>query len=82
MHTLRLSLVGTAILALLGGLSVSVAGQSVVPGDRLHADPQSVISVGNSFIYANGGVETHVAALVASEYEPRPFEVDAATVEG
>jgi hypothetical protein len=36
----------------------------------------------DSFTYANDGVETHVAALVASEDEPRPFEVDAATVEG
>lgn len=93
MRTSRMPLAGTVILTLLAGLTTITAVQAqgeaeASPGPAGSpsmveiADAGTVLFVGNSFTFFNGGVENHVAALVASEEAPRPFEVDTATIGG
>ena len=79
MRTLRLSLTGTVILSLVGGLSSVVMAQDATDQP---VEPDSILFVGNSFTYAGGGVENHVAALAASEEPPRDITADASTMGG
>ena len=70
--------IGLATVVVFGG-----AGLTVGTDSQAHADEaQSVLFVGNSFTYFNGGVEAHVAGLVASEETPRDLTVEASTIPG
>jgi hypothetical protein len=78
MSTLRLSLVGMVILALLGGSASATLAQSETHAPR--DAPTSVLFVGNSYTYWNDGVDTHVAALAASEDPPRVFNAEVSKI--
>ena len=65
--------------SLLAGASGTVVAQD--PGNE-SGDPGSVLFVGNSFTYFNGGVEKQVAALAAAEEFSREIDVDASTEPG
>jgi hypothetical protein len=73
MRTLRLSLAGAAVLVLAIGAGGSVVAQDPVAGMD---DPGSVLILGNSLTYYNGGVEKQVAALAAAEDPARETMVD------
>jgi hypothetical protein len=79
MRTLQLSLAGTVILSLVGGLSSLVMAQGAA--DQA-VEPDSILFVGNSFTSAGGGIETHVADLAASEDPPRTIRTSASTMVG
>ena len=69
MRTLRLSLTGTVIVALLGAVGIPVSAQVEEPTER-------ILFVGNSFTFNAGGVDNHFEGLVASEDDPPLIEVD------
>jgi hypothetical protein len=79
MRTLRLSLAGTVIVVLVGGLSSVVMAQDAT---EQAVEPDSILFVGNSLTFFNDGVEQHVAALTASEDPPREIIADASTMGG
>ena len=79
MHTLRLSLAGTVILSLVGGLSSLVTAQGAT---AQAVERDSILFVGNSFTSAGGGIETHVAALAESEDPPHTLTANASTIRG
>jgi hypothetical protein len=79
MRTLRLSLTGTVIVALLAGLSGAVLAQD---GEAETGERETILFVGNSFTFFNDGVETHVQALAGSEDPTRAIEVDSAAFGG
>ena len=79
MRTLRLSLIGTVTLALVGGLGSVVMAQDAT--DQA-VEPDSILFVGNSFTENLGGVENHVSALAGSENPPREIVAAARTMGG
>jgi hypothetical protein len=79
MRVLRLSLVGTVTLSLIGGLGSVVMAQDAT--DQA-VEPDSILFVGNSFTENLGGVENHVSALAASENPPREIVAAARTMGG
>ena len=79
MRTLRLSLAGAVVLALLGGPGSVVMAQDAT--DQA-VEPDSILFVGNSFTFFNDGVEDYVTALAESEKPPRDITADASTMGG
>ena len=78
MRTLRLSLIGTVTLSLVGGLGSVVMAQDAT--DQA-VEPDSVLFIGDSFTWAVGGIETHVAALAEAEDPPHAMTADASTMD-
>jgi hypothetical protein len=79
MHALRSALAAPlALIMLTGSIVVAVAQDSA----EVTAETESVLFVGNSFTFWDGGVWRHVEGLAASEDPPRAIEVDALTQGG
>lgn len=76
MRTLRLRLVAIVTVALVLGAVAAVVAQDV---DDEVVEPESILFVGNSLTYRNGGVGTHVAGLAGSGSEPIALEVEEST---
>lgn len=79
MRRSQLTLVATLAVALFLNTGAGTVAQGV---DEDAVDPESVLFVGNSFTYFNGGVEKQVAGLAAAEDPPRQIGVVAATLPG
>ncbi len=78
MHGLRWKVVVLAsmLLAFLGG------GAAAEGSTDDQAEPVSILFVGNSLTYFNGGIDSHVAGLAASDPAGMTLEVDASTAGG
>jgi len=79
MQKFRMPLIAAVVVALVGGLGVAATGQ--VQSDE-EQEPGSLLFVGNSFTFFNGGVEKQVAALAAAESPARELVVTPSTVPG
>jgi hypothetical protein len=79
MRTLDPVLAAAVSVALLVGASGAVAAQDE---DDRAMDPESILLVGNSLTYGNGGVEAHVAAMAAAEEPSRELIADTWTQSG
>lgn len=79
MSTSQLSLAGTLSFLLAVALGSGVAAQSETTATGL---PESVLFIGNSTTYWNGGVEQQVRDLAAAEDPPRQITVVASTAPG
>jgi hypothetical protein len=70
---LKPTLISAIGIGLLAGSAVGVMAQD---GDDRAVEPESILLVGNSFTYGNGGVEAQVAALAAAEEPARELIAD------